>query len=161
MLNLSLRFQSDFFIKYVLAKCVCAIVDVLSDPGYPVQVKPSGVNLAIGSPGRPLTSCIAQWRSAQSIPIRTSTTGLFAVRGKLIFLRWDHRWVHLLHSKTDIVPVTLVAVYAVTLCFTSPVTLSILYRLVSFRMFQPVHLKHLPLLSQFDPVVQALRLRQR
>ena len=113
------------FIKYVLAKCVCIVVlHVSSDPGFPIQVQPNGVNLAIGSPGLPLTSCIAQWRSAQSRPIRTSTTGLFAILGNLICRRCDQRLVYSVQSKAFIDPTTLVAVYAATPSFTSPVKLS-------------------------------------
>ena len=75
--------------------------------------------MAIGSPGRPLTSWSAQWRYIQSRPIRTSTTGLFATLGKFICWRCADCWVFSAKSKADIVPVSLVAVYAVTCSFSS------------------------------------------
>ena len=72
----------------------------------------------------PLTSSIAQCSSAQSRPIRTSITDLFASRGNLLCLRCGHRWMYLLQSKADMLPVTPFAVYVVIFELTLSVTLS-------------------------------------
>ena len=71
---------------------------------------------------------------------RTSTTGLFATLGKFICWRCAHRWVYSVKSKADIVPVTLVSMYAVTCNFTSAIRLA--RQRGMFWMFPLVHLNH-------------------
>ena len=91
--------------------------------GLPIQVHQCGVSLAVGSPGPPLISCVEQWSSAQSRPIRMSTIGWFAVRGKSIFSRCGHRLLNPFRSITLMFPVTLFVVYAATFILPLPVTL--------------------------------------
>ena len=106
--------------KYVKFVCNTSLQFMF---GLPIQVHPSGVSLAIGSPGPPLISCVEQWSSAQSSPIRMSTIGRFAVQGKSIFSRCGHRLLNPFQSITLMFPVTLFGVYAVTFILTLPVAL--------------------------------------
>ena len=59
----------------VQARLVRGFLAVVLFSGWPTQDHTKGPNLAIGSPGFPLTSHFEKCRSIWSCPIRTSTVG--------------------------------------------------------------------------------------
>ena len=109
--------------KNVLENRVCNF-GCLFDPGVPIQVHPRGVNRAMGSPGLPLTSSTAWWRSAQSSPMSTSARGRMVVHGKSMFFRWGQFLLYIFQFTASMSPVTWFAVNAVTLVLTLPHKLS-------------------------------------